>query len=86
LLEYTSNEIVKNYKDIKGLNGREFTSKINGNKMFIPSAGCYNNFAVAGKDFGYVWSNTLSSSIDNGRAYSLNLGHESAYIYDLSNR
>jgi hypothetical protein len=86
LLEYTSNEIVENYKGIKGLNGREFTSKINENKLFIPSAGCHNNLAVAAKDFGYIWSSTLSPSTDNGSAYSLNWGYASAYIYDLSNR
>ena len=34
------NEWVENYNSISGLNGRVFTSKVNGNTLFIPAAGC----------------------------------------------
>ena len=39
LIAGTTNRWVTNYNNIEGLNGRVFTSKVNGNTLFIPAAG-----------------------------------------------
>ena len=68
LLKYTENKPVTNYNNITGLNGIELTSKINGNKLFLPACGfdrnSYRGF------FGGFWSRTEESEFKNG-AYSL---------------
>jgi len=42
LLEYTTGKQMEEYNNIVGLNGWEFTSKINDNKIFFPMT-LYNN-------------------------------------------
>lgn len=46
---------------LNGVNGKKFTSKINGNSFFLPAAGHYqeNGFHYAGER-GYFWSSTPS--------------------------
>lgn len=39
LIAKTANSWVTDYNDISGLNGLVFTSKVNGNTLFIPAAG-----------------------------------------------
>ena len=56
LVEETTNEWIKGYNG-SGKNGYKFTSKINGNSIFIPAPGGIG---------GSVWS----SSLDNGISYS----------------
>ena len=61
LLGRTTNSLVTNYNNISGLNGRVFTSKVNGNTLFIPAAGfCYgSDFDSVGSDC-YLWSSSLT--------------------------
>ena len=48
---------------INGVNGRKFTSKTNGNSIFIPAAGYYYNGSVDGVGkYGRVWSSSLGTS------------------------
>ena len=68
LLEYTENEPVYNYKNILGLNGIELTSKINGNKLFLPASG-FDGHTWRGH-FGGFWSRTEETQFKKG-AYSL---------------
>ena len=43
LIEGTTNSWVTNYNGVSGLNGRVFTSKVNGNTLFFPAAGYREN-------------------------------------------
>lgn len=57
------NELMANTTSVvealNGVNGRRFTSKINGNSVFIPSAGnCYNGSVNLVGDVGFYWSNS----------------------------
>ena len=56
LLNNTTNE----WATINGVSGRKFTSKINGNSIFIPAAGgrLGSEFSDQGSS-GYVWSSSL---------------------------
>ena len=59
LLSGTTNEWISNYKG-SGKNGRKFTSKNNGNSIFIPAAGyCGYGSVDSVGDYGYVWSSSL---------------------------
>lgn len=51
---------------LNGVNGRKFTSKKNGNSIFLPAAGfrCYDDLYRGGSS-GYYWS----SSLDTGDPY-----------------
>ena len=73
LLSGTSNRWITNYNDT-GVNGRQFTSKTNGNSIFIPAAGgCYRGSVG---DVGYggnVWSSSLNTS-NPGGAWALYFG------------
>ncbi len=63
LIDGCSREWTTDYNGT-GVTGRIFTSKVNGNSIFIPSAGyCEGNnntYTNYGK-IGYYWSNTLSN-------------------------
>ena len=62
LLNGTTNEWVEDYNDT-GVSGRKFTSKTNGNSIFIPAAGgCYGGSDGSVGDNGYVWSSSLNAS------------------------
>ena len=60
LFDYTNNEWISNYKGT-GVNGRKFTSKTNGNSIFIPASGTRpgSSFYRRGS-YGYVWSSSLN--------------------------
>ena len=58
LLKYTTNQWIENYQKINGLNGGLFTSKINGNQLFIPNAGCY----PSSLNSCYLWSSSCYTS------------------------
>ena len=84
LLKGTTNEWIEDYKGT-GVSGRKFTSKTNGNSIFIPAAGNCNNGSVGnvGRS-GYVWSSSLNAS-DPDYAWDLYFG--SGYCYmDYRNR
>ena len=68
LIDNTTSE----WTTINGVNGRKFTSKINGNTIFIPTAGSCNGGSVNHVgDSGSVWSSSLYAS-DPYRAWYLN--------------
>ena len=85
LVNNTTNEWVTDYKD-SGVNGRLFTSKTNGNTLFIPAVGfCYNGSVYSVGSEGYVWSSSLFSSNPNG-AYSLYFLSSSVSHQDFDDR
>ena len=58
---YVTNAWVTNYNG-SGINGRLFTSVINGNTMFLPAAGYCEDGRVCGiGSDGYVWASALNS-------------------------
>ena len=62
LLSGTTNEWIANYNST-GVNGRKFTSKTNGNSIFIPAAGfCRNGSVDSVGRGGYVWGSSLNTS------------------------
>ena len=70
LLDNTTNEWVDNYSG-SGVNGKKFTSKTNGNSIFIPASGYRlgSSFDHQGR-YGRVWSSSLNASAPN---FALNL-------------
>ena len=63
LIDNTTNE----WTQLNGVNGRKFTSKINGNSIFIPAAGIYSDSSFNDRGFsGNIWSSSLddSSNVD----------------------
>ena len=65
LLSGTTNEWIANYNST-GVNGRKFTSKTNGNSIFIPAAGfCYDGSVLSVGYYGLVWSSSLNTSGPN---------------------
>ena len=87
LIAGTTNSWVTDYKGISDLNGRVFTSKVNGNMLFIPAAGYCSGSSV---DYvGYVGSEGFlwSSSLDLGYpsyAYRLNFNSRSIQMLDCT--
>ena len=62
LFDYTNNEWISNYNGT-GVNGRKFTSKTNGNSIFIPASERYKDFSTYIQDISYgVWSSSLYTS------------------------
>ena len=61
LIDYTTNEWVTNFKGT-GVNGRKFTSRANGNSIFIPAPGrrLNSSFEFLGRNC-YVWSSFLGT-------------------------
>ena len=69
LLSGTTNEWIANYNDT-GVSGRKFTSKTNGNSIFIPAAGgCGGGSVFSVGSYGFVWSSSLDTSDPNGAWY-----------------
>ena len=62
LVDNTTNEWITDYNGT-GVNGRKFTSKTNGNSIFIPASGNHSgsSFYCQGNS-GYVWSSSLNST------------------------
>lgn len=67
LFSNTTNEWIANYNN-SGVNGRKFTSRINGNSIFFPAAG--DSVDNEGR-YGYVWSSSLYTGT-HYTAWSLN--------------
>ena len=62
LIGNTNSVWVTNYNGT-GVNGRQFTSKINGNTIFIPAAGdCRGGSVSLVGNYGRVWSSSLYTS------------------------
>ena len=69
------NNTTNEWATINGVSGRKFTSKINGNSIFIPAAGYCGDGSVGEVDNGSVWSSSLST-FDNSHAWRLYFGSE----------
>ena len=61
LLDNTTNEWITNYNGT-GVNGRKFTSKTNGNSIFIPASGHRIDNSVYDGSYGDVWSSSPYTS------------------------
>ena len=56
LIDNTTNE----WTMVNGVNGCKFTSKTNGNSIFLPAAGCrYGSSLLSQTQIGYYWSATV---------------------------
>ena len=84
LLKNTTNEWITNYNG-SGVNGRKFTSKINGNSIFIPASGGRSGSEFSDQGSGsLVWSSSLYAVIPG---HALHLGFFSDNICgNYSNR
>jgi hypothetical protein len=68
----TSDEFVELYNNcssewvtVNGVNGRRFTSRINGNSLFFPASGYRSGASLNLRgSSGYFWSSTLASVAD----------------------
>ena len=81
LLGNTENEWVEDFNG-SGVNGRKFTSKINGNSIFFPAAGNCGDGSVNGVGYGgTVWSSSLNTSGPDS-AWYLYFGSGSCGMYD----
>ena len=75
LWDNTNSEWIEDYNGTK-INGMKFTSKINGNSIFIPAAGnCLGGSVYYVGNYGYVWSSSLSTFYPS---YAWNLGFGSS--------
>ena len=81
LWDNTNSEWVEDYNGTK-INGMKFTSKINGNSIFIPAAGnCLDGSVHYVGNYGYVWSSSLSP-LYHSYAWNLGFGSDSYDVYD----
>lgn len=79
LLQYTTQEWVDRYNDIPFLNGKIFTSKINGKQIFIPAAGERTDKSAKATQLNiykkcYLWTSTLYQDY-NPHAYYFEFIH-----------
>lgn len=66
LFKETNHEWVEDYQGT-GINGRVFTSKTNGNTMFIPASGYrWNSYVNNQGEGAELWSSTLSTDYPSG--------------------
>lgn len=73
--ELTANT-TSTWETLNGVNGRRFTSKTNGNSIFVPAAsGCDNGSVDGVGSFGDLWSSSLDES-DSRRAWYLNFNSD----------
>ena len=48
---------------VNGVSGRKVTSRVNGNYIFLPAAGCYEDSSLLrGGHTGYFWTNTIRTN------------------------
>ena len=77
LLNNTTNKWVTNFNG-SGVNGIKFTSKANGNSIFIPAAGYYRDGGLTNVGFdGNVWTSSLRR---NSTDYAYTLFFNSSFI------
>ena len=83
--ELTANTTSK-WETLNGIKGRRFTSKTNGNSIFVPAAGGCNGGSVSGVgSFGFLWSSSLYES-SSRLAWNLYFFSDDVYVYDYVNR
>lgn len=66
---------------LNGVNGRKFTSKNNGNSIFLPAAGYFNFFVFMGGSEGIYWSSSLYSGATGVAHAALTLEFDSDGTY-----
>lgn len=67
----------RSWVDVKGKKGCLFISKINGNSIFLPAAGCFNGSSLGSRgSSGFYWS---ASFYDSSGAYYLYFGGSNVY-------
>lgn len=80
LLDYTTSEFVYNYNEAGEVrNGRLFTSKVNGNSIFIPAAGLCEGWLNGEGQAASLMSSTLYDS-DPQYAGTLEVPESSSYL------
>jgi hypothetical protein len=53
-----------------GVNGRRFTSRINGNSIFFPAAGIRSGVSLYNRGSnGYYWSSSRNAAANSGNLY-----------------
>lgn len=53
------------WTSLNGVRGRLFTSNVNGNSIFIPAAGFYNDSSLSGRDsYARYWSSSYDSAFN----------------------
>ena len=66
LLDNTTNE----WTTVNGINGRKFTSKTNGNSIFLPAAGYRSGSSLGYRtQYGFYWSSSVYPSYSYGARY-----------------
>ena len=76
LLAGTTNNWETDYNGISGLNGRVFTSKVNGNTLFIPAASYRDGSDISYVgSYCYLWSSSLDLDSPD-YAYSLDFNSD----------
>lgn len=79
--ELTANT-TSTWETLNGVNGIRFTSKANGNSIFVPAAGlCYDGSVDGVGSLGYLWSSSLSKSYSKG-AWSLGFNSDDVSMGD----
>ena len=69
-----------------GVNGRLFTSKTNGNTLFLPAAGCRSGFSLSDAGSrGYYWSSSLRTD-DPRYACFFDITSWDCYVFHYNNR
>lgn len=86
LLKNSTNDYIKDFNDIKGLNGRLLKSKLNGNEIFFPFAGVNERSQIYEKSklngvgsTGIVWTSTVDS--DPSRSWYVNFDFDSIGVW-----
>ena len=81
-LEELKANTTSTWETLNGVNGRRFTSKTNGNSIFVPAASNCNDGSVDNVgSVGFLWSSSLYES-NSGKAWYLNFN--SGYV-NMSN-
>ena len=79
LEELTANT-TSTWETLNGVNGRKFTSKTNGNSIFVPAAGnCVGGSVDFVGSLGSLWSSSLNESRSRS-AWSLSLGSDGVIV------
>ena len=74
------------WETLNGVNGRRFTSKTNGNSIFVPAAGnCFNGSVYFVGSYGHLWSSSLLSDIPLNGWY-LDFNSSNVYVDDGNRR
>ena len=81
LIDNTTNEWITNYNG-SAMNGEKFTSKINGNTIFIPAAGgCDDGSVYDVGHYGLIWSSSLNAASPNC-AWYWEVGYDDYNMYN----